>query len=406
MHNFFLGIFFPVVVIWRFIKTTLAAVWRLIKAMYAADETLSADDAASTLFRFFRSQHVADLRLIAFLATVLLLFYGAGVLTAAVKDPILNLCTNGLTKTLQHDGGVLGTIGHGFMVLLTYGVPKLTTQFTPALPVWGAIWAWAYLTAATRLGVVDLFACEIRPVCRVGTAFDIGRVYVGKYYALQSGHAPPRNGQGKTKKKAPEANNRFESEENYFPVFESNSHDLESLEAQVVAHITEFYTYMKVVRDLRRAATKSEPVHGEKEMLVNLIFVVFLGYESARNAIKQLIEFEPTKAENMMMIMLTELECYAFLCGYYCPKIDDHLRFERLTLRLADYQKDFDYIKSKLRHRDEEDPDWGPALRTLPELTERYNEMDLALKIMIAAKSKSSLQDNKKVKLPPARAVA
>ena len=143
--------------------------------------------------------------------------------------------------------------------------------------------------------MVDLFACEIRTVCRVGTAFDIGRVYVGKYYALQSGHAPPRNGQGKTKKKAPEANNRFESEENYFPVFESNSHDLESLEAQVVAHITEFYTYMKVVRDLRRAATKSEPVNGEKEMLVNLIYVVFLGYESARNAIKQLIELSPPR---------------------------------------------------------------------------------------------------------------
>ena len=88
------------------------------------------------------------------------------------------------------------------------------------------------------------------------------------------------------------------------------------------------------------------------------------------------------------------------------PKLTTISDFERLTLRLADYQKDFDYIKSKLRHRDEEDPDWGPALRTLPELTERYNEMDLALKIMIAAKSKSSLQDNKKVKLPPARAVA
>jgi hypothetical protein len=54
----------------------------------------------------------------------------------------------------------------------------LITYFAPALPIYAAVIAWTYLTAATRLGVVDLFACEMRTVCRVGTAFDIGVTYI------------------------------------------------------------------------------------------------------------------------------------------------------------------------------------------------------------------------------------
>ena len=68
---------------------------------------------------------------------------------------------------------------------------------------------------------------------------------------------------------------------NYFPVFESNSHDLESLEATVVGHITEFYTYMKVVRDLLRKV-ENEPAKLAQALYVSFIYVLFLGYESAR----------------------------------------------------------------------------------------------------------------------------
>ena len=45
----------------------------------------------------------------------------------------------------------------------------------------------------------------------------------------------------------------FTSEENYFPVFENNTRDLQSLEAHVVINITAFYTYMKAVRDSTRS---------------------------------------------------------------------------------------------------------------------------------------------------------
>src|SRR5580658_4563493 len=49
---------------------TLLRAWRVRN-----DEELSAEDAASTLFRFFRSKHVGDLRLIELLARWLLLPY-------------------------------------------------------------------------------------------------------------------------------------------------------------------------------------------------------------------------------------------------------------------------------------------------------------------------------------------
>ncbi len=42
------------------------------------------------------------------------------------------------------------------------------------------------------------------------------------------------------------------SQEHHFPIFDNNSSDLESLEALLVGYITEYYTYMKTVRDLQR----------------------------------------------------------------------------------------------------------------------------------------------------------
>ena len=44
----------------------------------------------------------------------------------------------------------------------------------------------------------------------------------------------------------------FVSQEEYFPIFEHNSSDLESLEALVVQSITEYYTYMKASSQIRK----------------------------------------------------------------------------------------------------------------------------------------------------------
>ncbi len=405
--------------------TPLRSFWRLVRALAAANDNLSADESASTLFRFFRSNHVIDLRLIAGLVLIasaihfgiVLAFEGteslatfwdqlqssfAPALEAYIAILALTYLIADRRREVEDARSVVGfTIVALFVYLFTSfiaGFPRasdlphgLTTYFAPAVPVYAAMIAWTYLTAATRLGVVDLFACEMRTVCRVGTAFDVSRTYIDLYKQCskrsdeQQGEAPsqerPRSS-SKTK--------GFVSEENYFPVFENNSHDLEALEATVVGNITEFYTYMKVVRDLLRKV-EDEPAGSAQGIYLSIIFVLFLGYESARQAIKELIEFEPTKAENMMMILMTELPCYRFLCEQYQ---NDELRFKRLALRLAGYDEDIDYIGSELNKHDANDKDWAPAERTLLPLLGCYRDMRLTVLPLISPDSSELRQDN------------
>jgi len=224
-------------------------------------------------------------------------------------------------------------------------------------------------------GIVDLFACEISTLCRVGTIFDIGKGYVDSYDA---GPRPVR---------ASAASDKFVSQEEYFPVFDNNSRDLQLLEASVVNNITEFYTYMKAMRDSLRklaevpaqpaapgvaaaAATgEADPWHGA---MVNVIYLLYLGYESARKAVNDLIEFQPARAERSIVILLTELKCYAFLRKHF--KADD-LRRKRLELREAGYRRDirklYREVKASSGHSDEL---WVQARETLPVLVLRYDE--------------------------------
>jgi hypothetical protein len=78
--------------------------------------------------------------------------------------------------------------------------------------------AWVYRTASVRLGVVDLFASEITTLCRVGKIVDVAQRSVAAFENVdRSAHsrtpAPPED----------HGPYRFASEENYFPVFTSNS---------------------------------------------------------------------------------------------------------------------------------------------------------------------------------------
>jgi hypothetical protein len=404
--------------------TPLRSLWRLVRAFCADNDNLSADEAASTLFRFFRSNHVIDLRLIAGLVLIasaihfgiILAFEGIeplGTFWDEVKSflaPALGTYIAILALTYLvadrrrevEDGRSVA--GFTILALLAYlfisflaGFPKksdlphgLTTYFAPAVPVYAAMIAWTYLTAATRLGVVDLFGCEMRTVCRVGTAFDVATAYI---FRRQQCIAKTDAGHGDLpleERLHKSGSQGFISQENYFPVFESNSHDLEALETTVVGHITEFYTYMKVVRDLLRKVD-DEPAKSAQALYVSIIYVLFLGYESARLAIKELIEFEPTKAENMMMILLTELECYTFLCQYYN---DDDLRIERFALRFPGYKEDVDYIKEKIGQHDASDKDWSPAERTLGPLMTRFDKMILVVTPLFGKKRAAVPQDN------------
>jgi hypothetical protein len=83
---------------------------------------------------------------------------------------------------------------------------------------------WTYQTGSARLGIVDLFSCEITTICRVITIAETASRYVSVY------------------EDPPAVSVNFRSEEQYTPIFDKNSKDLEMLEARVVERITGNFT--------------------------------------------------------------------------------------------------------------------------------------------------------------------
>jgi hypothetical protein len=329
---------------------------------------LTATESASTLFRFFRSKHVRDLKLIFTTA----LFVLAVHLLLVVLLGLINASYAFFSEAAAPQVALLTRLVNAAGNFLSFFI----TYVGPGVPIYGVIVGWAYQTASTRLGIVDLFACEISTLCRVGTIFDIGKRYVDTYNA---GPAPARPSAA--------ASDRFVSQEEYFPVFDSNSRDLQQLEASVVNNITEFYTYMKATRDsLRKLADMpAQPAAPDRpagmatseldawhDAMLNVIYLLFLGYESARKAVNDLIEFQPARAERSIVILLTELKCYAFLRKHFTS---DDLRRKRLELREDGYRRDirklYHEVEASAGHSDEL---WVQARETLSVLVSRYNE--------------------------------
>jgi hypothetical protein len=280
----------------RFQYDRLLSPFTAVRTLWDAilKRSLEPDEEASTPFRFFRSRHVRDLRLIIAWTGIMVLLFVIIILVHAGFD-------NEKTP-------------------FTYSVERIS----PALAVLGAVVSWGYLSASARLGIVDLIASEIMTLSRVGTAFDVGLRYVRLY----------------DDRELPKIHS--ESKEEYFTFLQNNSKYLQVLESKVVNHIIAFYTYMKATRDIQRQLNGLENPDladiQRKTVICDLIYSLFLGYEMARKAIDELVEYEPTCTENRMVILITELTCYRFLLDYFKDK-NDHLRYSRLYSRINQYEQ-------------------------------------------------------------------
>lgn len=357
-------------------KSPFTNLWR---ALTAPNETLDAHEAASTLFRFFRSDHVIDLRLIALATGIVFVFH----ISIAVLFGLV-VGFSHVVAPIAHAFGISSPFLHSVVNDSAALASFLGTYLTLFVTVYSAILAWAYLSAAKRLGVVDLFACEISTVCRVGTLFHTATRNIERYKKAKkleqsaNKHLAKRDGAEKhaAKERAvEEPSNRsesFVSHEDYFPIFANNSSDLQSLEALVVVNITEFYTYMKAARDLLRKAGEIQPSQ-TATTIADLIYVVFLAYESARQSIKHLVEFEPTRAEDTIVILLTELKSYSFL-RKHCKR--DQTKSARLELRENDYRGEIPKLYRTVNspHGDENRVFWERAEKTTIALAKLYKE--------------------------------
>jgi hypothetical protein len=129
-------------------------------------------------------------------------------------------------------------------------------------------------------------------------------------------------------------------------------------------------------------------------------FVLFLGYESARKAVEDLIEFQPTRAETRIVILLTELKCYAFLLEYF---EHDQLRHSRLELRKESYMRIVPDLVRGVNSEYKNNDDWIHARRTIPELERRYKdafgeEMTAAISRREREEQKKREEDQKRIK--------
>lgn len=362
----------------------------LLRAVgFVRTEDLSRTESASTLFRFFRSKHVRDLKLICAAALsvlvihlVLVFLFGVVNWGTPSGEKTILLLNQSVSQLAQPPLRGRDAAAAFFSFVIQY--------IGPAVPIYGIIMGWAYQSASKRLGIIDLFACEISTLCRVGTMFDISKHYISNCDAPPSVATPQWAGSG-----------RFVSEEKYFPVFDNNSRDLQLLEAAVVENITQFYTYMKAFRDVRRKLdigppqgepgaaggnaqtrqdassmdTRDARTEYQRGVIASIIYLLYVAYESARQAVNDLVEFQPDAAERAMVIFLTELPCYAFLLRYYEKEKDD-VRYKRLKLREATYRKEVPklYIHVKDAAIGKNKEEWLPAHEMIPELATRYKE--------------------------------
>jgi hypothetical protein len=348
---------------------------------------LRTGNSADTVDRLFSSAHVNDLRLIA-AVTVIVVFW---VTVIAVVTAILTAILDWGPQAFH--------VARGDFLLL----------FAPAITALAGILTWAYQVGSARLGVVDLFACEIDTLCRVVAVTDMVRRQADRYNR-RSPEAPSADDHSDGSR------NSFSSEENYFPILDSNARDLQSLEADVVVNITAFYTYMKAVRDSLRMLAEIRPVSGEStaartswsnpesaslvqpwhDAMRNAMYVLYLALESGRHAIRDLVEFEPDQTERTIVILISELSAYRFLREQYRNPSEMH--YSRLILRGPEYQqlvpKLCDLVHSRKPAalaavqsgalRDESLDGvraarlWLSALQLLGELRRRYNELEAA----------------------------
>jgi len=343
---------------------------------------LETGNPAATLDRLFSSQHVNDLRLIiAFALVAVFLVFLLG-LPLSIENAVVN----------QWPAIVSRKTNWIFVHVTFSAAASFLTFFTPVVAVFGAVLAWAYQIGSARLGVVDLYACEISTLCRVVTVVDTAGRCVGMFE-----QGPPAELAG-THGPRVQAH-QFTSQENYFPVFESNARDLQTLEARVVINITAFYTYMKAVRDSLRSlaeigaqraelesSANKDPVVGPwHEAARNVVYMLFLALESARHAVSDLVEFEPDEAEKTVVILLSELVAYRFLCSQFTDEQD--MRHQRIVLRDSEYRRLVPKLycaveagkASEKTNEAATEPDepretsqWEPAWRLLPELRRRY----------------------------------
>jgi hypothetical protein len=186
--------------------------------------------------------------------------------------------------------------------------------------------AWTFQTANGRFGAADIFASEIVTLCRIARVVDFVQHMVDSY----------RDGKPISLGK---------STQDYVVIFHNNSKDLEILDGNAVSWVTEFYVYFKAMLDTMSRLPDSangkllpaDEMAAYKELLLSVIYMAFLAFESGRHALMQLVDDKSAREEAVLTALLNEIPAYLLLYEVYGLKRCD-VRWHRINGRLPQYE--------------------------------------------------------------------
>jgi len=204
--------------------------------------------------------------------------------------------------------------------------------------------AWTFQTANGRFGAADIFASEILTLCRITRVVDFIQHLVDSYC---SGKPIPLG----------------KSTQDYVVIFHNNSKDLEILDGNAVNWVTEFYVYFKAMLDTM--SRRPDPCVGQplsaqetaayKELLLSLIYMAFLAFESGRHALMQLVDDKRAREEAVLTALLNEIPAYGLLYQVYRLKEDD-IRWRAISGRRPEYETLIEQISDVQKRPAPSDP--------------------------------------------------
>jgi hypothetical protein len=319
-----------------------------------------------TLCRVCTSQHLRDLQWIASitLLIILLLLIGKGLpflinsfrtlFTGTFRDSV------GLAESVSTQLHIWPFLRRLHILWEEIFAKVSATSLGGIIGAGGAILAWVYQTGSDRLGVIDLFGCEISVICRTCLIVD---------FAKSSTHLTEQSGF------------KFSSEEDYAPVYNNQLADLKPLDADVVNAVSQFYTYRKMMIDYLRGLEESAREGHFKARVTQMIYMQFLMYEAGRKAVERLVEFEPNRDENLVYIYCSEILLFGWLLKRFSEsqfqteqggRKHEDFRLARLEARQDDYIRDVEKLYADMAKK-RDLPEWNRACITSEELRYRYN---------------------------------
>lgn len=308
--------------------------------------------SGETIDRLLYSKHVEDLRLIAFICTLAASFVGLVLIVL-----VAGILVYDLLKHAAH--------WEFYKVVMPLGIAVFVGL--------SGVIAWCYKTGSARLGMLDLFACEITTLCRICVINDLTNSCITAY-KLHVGQCPETKGH--TIEATHERFRLFASSEAYTPIFDSNAKELQSLDVKVVKNVTAFYTYWRSMHDaFRRLADidrdkknfVAEPETSPwPQTMRNVIYMHFLACESGRRAIRDLVEFQPNNAENTLTTLLCELPSWRFLVDNFDANDARDVRYKRLALRRRQYETTIPRFLDQVQEQYQDYKDIDIAMKKFP----------------------------------------